>query len=78
MTYKIVNTPRADEDMVKLATQQTVDIGEYIRKHPHLQYNKYLNPKQFASFKIENGNIVWGEDWDLIFPIEQLHQGVIG
>lgn len=58
-------------------TQQIVDIGEYIRKHPHPQYNKYLNPKQFATFKIENGNIVWGEDWDLIFPIEQLHKGVI-
>lgn len=58
-------------------TQQIVDIGGYIRNHPHPKYNKYLNPKQFASFKIENGNIVWGEDWDLIFPIEQLHQGVI-
>ena len=30
-----------------------------------------------TTFKIENGNIVWGEDWDLIFPIEQLHQGRI-
>ncbi len=58
-------------------TRQTVDIGGYIRKHPHPQYNKYLDPKQFAAFKIENGNIVWGEDWDLIFPVEQLHQGVI-
>lgn len=58
-------------------TQQTIDIGDYIQKHPHPQYNKYLNPKEFATFKIENGNIVWGEDWDLIFPIEQLHQGRI-
>lgn len=58
-------------------TQQVVDIGDYIMKHPHPQYNKYLNPKSFAKFKIENGNIVWGKDWDLIFPIEQLHQGRI-
>jgi len=58
-------------------TQQIVDIGDFILKHPHPQYNNYLNPKNFAKFKIENGNIVWGKDWDLIFPIEELHQGRI-
>lgn len=58
-------------------TQKVVDIGEFIHKHPHPQYNKYLNPKQFAKFKLENGNIVWGKNWDLIFPIEQLYKGVI-
>jgi hypothetical protein len=26
---------------------------------------------------IDGGNIVWGRNWDLIFPIEQLHEGVI-
>jgi len=25
-------------------TVQTVDIGEFIRRHPHPQYNKYLDP----------------------------------
>ena len=58
-------------------TRQVVDIGSYIHNHPHPQYNKYLNPRQFAKFKIENGNIVWGDDWDLIFPIEELHRGCI-
>ena len=24
-------------------TQQTIDIGDYIRRHPHPQYNKYFN-----------------------------------
>ena len=56
-------------------TTQTIDIGEYIRRHPHPQYNKYLDPKKFSRFAIENGNIVWGKNWDLIFPIEQLHAG---
>ncbi len=58
-------------------TQQTIDVGDYIINHPHPQYNKYLNPKKFATFKIENGNIVWGRDWDIVFPIEQLHSGHI-
>ena len=58
-------------------TSRTVDIGDFIRRHPHPQYNKYLEEKHFCKFKIENGNIVWGKNWDLIFPIEQLHSGSI-
>ena len=58
-------------------TSQIIDIGEYIRRHPHPQYNKYLDEKKFRQFKIENGNIVWGKNWDLIFPVEQLHMGTI-
>ena len=58
-------------------TTQTVDVGEYIRRHPHPQYNKYLNPSKFSRFTIENGNVVWGKNWDLIFPIEQLHKGTL-
>ncbi|MBQ6210884.1 MAG: DUF2442 domain-containing protein [Prevotella sp.] len=58
-------------------TVQTVDIGEFIRRHPHPQYNKYLDPRKFSHFAIENGNIVWGKNWDLIFPVEQLHTGEI-
>ena len=58
-------------------TSQTVDIGEFIRRHPHPQYNKYLDEKKFRQFKLENGNIVWGKNWDLIFPIEQLHSGSV-
>ena len=57
--------------------QQTVDIGDFIRQHPHPQYNKYLDPDKFKKFSIENGNIVWGKNWDLIFPLEQLYIGKI-
>jgi hypothetical protein len=31
--------------------------------------------KLFQSFRIENGNLVWGKDWDLIFPIDGLYRG---
>lgn len=56
---------------------QVVDVGEFIRRHPHPQYNKYLDPKKFKRFTIENGNVVWGKNWDLVFPIELLHAGGI-
>lgn len=58
-------------------TIRNVDIGDFIRRHPHPQYNKYLDPKKFRKFTIENGNVVWGKNWDLMFPIEQLYTGVI-
>ena len=35
------------------------------------------DPKKFRTFTLDGGNIVWGRNWDLIFPIEQLHEGVI-
>ncbi len=58
-------------------TRQVVNVGEFIRRHPHPQYNKYLDVRKFRRFSIENGNIVWGKNWDLMFPIEQLHSGSI-
>ncbi|MBR1941454.1 MAG: DUF2442 domain-containing protein [Bacteroidaceae bacterium] len=75
----IVNAKDAGNLTVSLTfndnTVQTVDIGDFIRRHPHPQYNKYLDPRKFKRFSIENGNIVWGKNWDLMFPIEQLHAG---
>lgn len=56
-------------------TEKTVNVGNFIKSHPHPQYNRYLNEKKFQSFKIEMGNIVWGKNWDLIFPVEDLHEG---
>lgn len=58
-------------------TTKIVDVGTFIKNHPHPQYNKYLNENHFKKFKIDLGNIVWGENWDLIFPLEQLYKGKI-
>jgi hypothetical protein len=56
-------------------TKQTIDFGDFLIKHPHPQHDKYRDLKLFKQFKIEDGNIVWGENWDLIFPIYQLYKG---
>jgi hypothetical protein len=56
---------------------RTVDVGEFIRKHPHPQYNRYLDEKKFKQFKIEMGNMVWGKNWDLVFPVEDLYRGIL-
>lgn len=57
--------------------RQTINIGDFIHRHPHPQYNKYLDEEEFEKFILEDGNIVWGQDWDMIFPLEQLYEGSI-
>ena len=54
-------------------TVKIVDIGSFIKAHPHPQYNSYLDEKKFKRFKIEMGNIVWGKNRDLVFPISALY-----
>ena len=53
-------------------TQQIVDFGKFLNKYPHPQYDKYKDLVTFKTFKIEGGNVIWGEVWDLIFPVWQI------
>jgi len=57
--------------------QQTVDFENFLKTNSHPQFAEYLDLKKFKKFKIERGNLVWGKDWDLIFPVEELHEGKI-
>lgn len=52
-----------------------VDFGEFLHRCPHPQYDIYSDPDMFATFRIENGNVVWGKDWDMVFPVEDLYSG---
>ena len=68
-------TPLSVELQFSDGTVKIVDIGSFIKAHPHPQYNSYLDEKKFKRFKIEMGNIVWGKNWDLVFPISALYNG---
>ena len=52
-----------------------LDFTEYMLSHPHTQHDPYLNPNRFREYYIDGGNLVWGEDWDMIFPVEDLYNG---
>jgi hypothetical protein len=56
-------------------TSKIVDFKAFLQSHP--QFGKYNKETNFKKFRIENGNVVWGKDWDLIFPINQLLNGNI-
>ncbi|MBQ9665459.1 MAG: DUF2442 domain-containing protein [Bacteroidaceae bacterium] len=55
-----------------------LDFGSWIRQNPHPQYNRYLDERKFKRFYLDDmGNIAWGRNRDLYFPIDQLHEGHI-
>ncbi len=57
--------------------KNVIDFSSFFAAHSHPQYNKYRKEENFKKFKIENGNLVWGKDWDMIFPVYALYTGKI-
>ena len=57
--------------------KNVIDFAAFFEAHNHIQFNKYKQPKNFKKFTIENGNLVWGKDWDMIFPVYDLYKGKI-
>ncbi|MCS6796517.1 MAG: DUF2442 domain-containing protein [Raineya sp.] len=58
------------------STFQVIDFTEQITKLKGY-YAKYKEIENFKAFKVEGGNLVWGKNWDLIFPNWQLYRGKI-
>ena len=56
----------------------TIDFGSWIAAHPHPQHDRYLDERKFKKFYIDDmGNIAWGKNRDLYFPIDQLRMGTL-
>lgn len=53
--------------------QQVVDFGPFLQNSLHPEIRKYLRPKKFKQFAIENGELMWG-DFDLVFPVMDLYE----
>ncbi len=58
-------------------SSQVIDFEPFLLNHPHPQHDKYRRIANFKKFRIERGNLVWGKDWDLMFPVSQLHKGYV-
>ena len=58
-------------------TEKLVDFKPFLFKSLHPSIVKYQNESLFTQFKIIDGNLNWN-DFDLIFPVHNLHEGVIG
>ena len=58
-------------------TEKIVDFEPFLTHRPHQSFTYYRKLENFKKFKIEYGNLAWGKNWDIILPVEQLHEGRI-
>jgi hypothetical protein len=56
---------------------QNCDFGNFLNDQTTGYLEKYRQIENFKKFKIDNGNVVWGKNWDQIFPVDQLYNGHI-
>ncbi|MFB9843332.1 DUF2442 domain-containing protein [Mucilaginibacter ginsenosidivorans] len=57
-------------------TKRLVDFKPFLKGSLHPSISKYLDKELFLEFKIVAGNLNWN-DYDLIFPVEDLYKGQI-
>jgi hypothetical protein len=57
-------------------TEKAVDFKSFLHGNRHPIYEKYLHERQFKEFRLVHGNLNWN-DFEMIFPIEQLYRGKI-
>jgi Protein of unknown function (DUF2442). len=51
-----------------------VDFKPFLETSLHPSIRKYLDEEMFKKFDLVDGNLNWN-DYDLIFPIDNLHEG---
>jgi hypothetical protein len=57
-------------------TIKNVDFENFLSQSQHPEIKKYMDKPMFQSFTLLNGNLNWN-DYDMIFPISELHEGKI-
>lgn len=57
-------------------TEQEVDFKPFLTRSHHPDIRAYLEPDRFAGFRVEYGELVWG-DYELCFPIIDLYRNTI-
>jgi hypothetical protein len=57
-------------------TTQEVDFKPFLSTALHPDIRAFLDPQRFASFRIEYGDLIWG-DYDLCFPVIDLYKNRI-
>jgi hypothetical protein len=76
----VVRAEPAGEYRLRVAfgdgTERIVNFGPFLHKSSHPAIRAFLAPEKFASFRVEHGDLLWG-DYELCFPIADLYAGCI-
>ena len=57
-------------------TERVMDFEPFLRKATNPGITQYRQMRKFKSFRLHYGNLMWG-DYEMIFPITDLHRGEI-
>lgn len=49
-----------------------IDFLPLFHKYVKGEYLDYFNPQKLKKFRVRHGNIFWGENEDIIFPVDFL------
>ena len=79
-TINIISATQTGNYRIRLSfddqTTQEVDFRPFLTRSLHPDIQAYLDPHRFAAFRVEYGELVWG-DYDLCFPIIDLYHNQI-
>ena len=56
--------------------KRTIDFYPFLSSSLNPLIRKYLDPKEFSKFEIDDGDLEWN-DYDLCFPIADLYENRI-
>ena len=56
--------------------ERLIDFGSFLKNAKNPMTKKYLDKQLFVKYSIEYGDIIWN-DYELCFPIWDLHEGII-
>ncbi len=56
--------------------EKVVDFEPFLKNAKNPMTQKYLDINKFKDFQLEYGDLTWG-DYEMCFPIWDLHQGKI-
>jgi hypothetical protein len=55
---------------------RVMDFEPFLSRAQNPGLKQYRQPARFKKFKLENGNLMWG-DYEMVFPVIDLHWGEI-
>ena len=53
-----------------------VDFEQFLSSSQHQEIRKYLDLEEFKKFQVRDGDLDWN-DFDLCFPLADLHEGKV-
>jgi len=76
----IITATQTGEYRIRLVfddnTVQEVDFKPFLVRSHHPDIRAYLESDRFASFRVEYGELVWG-DYEFCFPVIDLYRNTI-